>query len=95
MFIVFLRFGADKDRAKTFMDGHTAWIKQGFDDGVFLLAGSLQPAAGGTILAHNTTLPDLTDRVNADPFVAENVVVPEILEVSPSMTAAPLSFLTA
>ncbi len=25
------------------MDEHNAWIKQGFDDGVFLLVGSLQP----------------------------------------------------
>ncbi len=25
------------------MLGHNGWIKRGFDDGVFLLAGSLQP----------------------------------------------------
>ena len=38
--------------------------KQGFDDGVFLIAGSLQPNAG-TIMAHNATLSELRERVTA------------------------------
>src|SRR5688572_23755821 len=54
MFVITLRF-ADKTKAPQFMDGHNAWIKRGFDDGVFLLVGSLQPNAGGAILAHNAS----------------------------------------
>ena len=38
------------------MDGHKEWIKRGFDDGVFVLVGSLQPSLGGGIVAHNTSL---------------------------------------
>lgn len=45
-------------------------FKRGFDDGVFLLFGSLQPNLGGGIEAHNTTLSDLQSRVSSDPFVA-------------------------
>lgn len=41
------------------MDGHNQWIKHGFDDGIFLLAGGLQPGLGGGIVARNTTLPVL------------------------------------
>lgn len=43
MFIVILKFSDNKRQAGEFMEGHNGWIKRGFDDGVFLLAGSLQP----------------------------------------------------
>ena len=64
-----------------------------FDDGVFLLAGSLQPNLGGGIVAHKTSLSALQSRVNDDPFVAENVVSAEILEIAPSRTDERLKFL--
>ncbi len=93
MFIVLLKFSSNKGQASQFMDGHKEWIKRGFDDGVFLLAGSLQPNLGGGIAAHNTSLSDLQSRVNDDPFVAENIVSAEILEIAPSRTDERLEFL--
>ena len=84
MFIVLLKFSANKGRAGDFMPGHKAWIQRGFDDGVFLLAGSLKPSAGGAILAHKTTFSDLQRRVGEDPFVTGQVVTAEILEIEPS-----------
>lgn len=35
MFIVLLKFSANKAKAGQFMDGHNEWIKSGFDDDVF------------------------------------------------------------
>ena len=93
MFVVLLRFSSNRAQAARFMDGHKDWIKRGFDDGVFLLAGSLQPHSGGAIVAHNTSLPDLESRVNDDPFVAENVVGAEILEIMPARADDRLTFL--
>lgn len=93
MFVVLLKFAANKGQASQFMDGHKAWLQRGFDDGVFALAGSLQPNLGGGILAYNTSLPDLQDRVNDDPFVAENVVNAEILEIAPANFDERLDFL--
>lgn len=93
MFIVLLKFSSNKGQAGKFMEGHNEWIKRGFDDGVFLLVGSLQPNLGGGIVAHNTTLPDLQSRVNDDPFVAENVVSAEIVEITPTKTDERLKFL--
>jgi uncharacterized protein YciI len=93
MFIVLLRFSANKSAAGEFMHGHNEWIQRGFDDGVFLLVGSLKPNAGGGILAHNTSLPELQSRVNADPFVAKNVVTAEILEIATARAEPRLSFL--
>lgn len=51
MFIVLLKFSDNKSQASQFMEGHQQWIKRGFDDGVFLLAGSLQPNLGGGVVA--------------------------------------------
>lgn len=93
MFIVLLKFSDNKSQASQFMEGHNNWIKRGFDDSVFALAGSLQPGLGGGILAHNVALADLQTRINEDPFVAENVVTAEILEISPAKTDQRLSFL--
>ncbi len=93
MFIVLLKFSDNKGNAGQFMEGHKEWIKRGFDDGVFLLAGSLQPKLGGAIMAHDTSLPDLQSRVNSDPFVTENVVKAEILEIAPAKADARLDFL--
>lgn len=93
MFVILLRFSDNKDKAAWYMAGHKAWLSRGFEAGVFLMAGSLQPELGGGIIAHNTTLADLQARVNEDPFVTENIVQAEILEISPSRTADRLAFL--
>lgn len=94
MFTITLRF-ADRPKAPQFMEGHNAWIKRGFDDGVFLLVGSLQPNAGGVILAHDASLAEIEARVQDDPFVAEGVVSAEILAIAPGRTDERLAFLKA
>jgi uncharacterized protein YciI len=93
VFIVLLKFSDNQDKVSQFLEGHKEWIQRGFDDGVFLLAGRLQPNLGGGIVAHNTSLPDLQSRVSTDPFVAENVVKAEILEIDPARADERLNFL--
>jgi uncharacterized protein YciI len=93
MFIVLLKFSGNRDRAGELMEAHNGWIRRGFDDGVFLLVGSLKPNLGGSIVAHNTTLAELQTRVDADPFVADGVVSAEILEIAPARADERLGFL--
>ena len=93
MFIVLLRFAANRQKAGEFMEGHKAWLKRGFDDGVFVLVGSLLPGLGGGIVAHGVTRAELETRMSDDPFVAEDVVSVEILELAPSKTDTRLDFL--
>lgn len=95
MFIILLKFSDNKSNASQFMEGHKEWIKRGFDDGVFLLVGVLQPKLGGGVVAFNTSLSDLQSRVNSDPFVVENVVKTEILEITPSLADDRLNFMLA
>ena len=93
MFVVQLKFSANKAKAGAFMDGHKAWLKRGFDDGVFLLSGNLQPQLGGAIVAHNVSRDALQSRGADDPFVAEDVVSAEIIEIAPSKADERLTFL--
>jgi uncharacterized protein YciI len=95
VFVVLLRFSDHKAKAGQFMEGHKEWIKRGFDDGVFLLLGNLAPNLGGGIVAYNTSLEDLQSRVHDDPFVVENVVTAEILEITPSRADPRLNFLSS
>jgi uncharacterized protein YciI len=93
MFVVLLKFAENKANAGQFMDGHNAWLRNGFEKGVFQLAGTLQPKHGGAILAHNVALAALQEIVGKDPFVAEKVVSAEIIEIIPSKSSPELRFL--
>lgn len=95
MFVVFLRFAGNKSAAAEHVHGHQEWIRSGFEDGVFLLVGSIQPGPGGAVLAYNTTLEDLEHRVSSDPFVAENIVCADVIEIAPGTADDRLSFLLA
>ncbi|MFB9367693.1 hypothetical protein [Kitasatospora albolonga] len=93
MFVVLLRFSANKAEAARYMSGHQEWIRSGLDDGVFLLVGSIQPGLGGAVIAHGLSKEVLEERVAADPFVAEDVVTAEIIEIAPGMADDRLKFL--
>jgi uncharacterized protein YciI len=95
MHIVLLKFSENRDHAPDYMDAHNAWLKRGFDDGVFVLAGALQPRRGGAIIAQDCRLDELEARIAEDPFVAAKVVEAEIMEISPSKVDPRLQFLLA
>lgn len=95
MYVVFLRFSAGREQAGRLMQAHKDWLERGFDEGVFLLAGSIQPQAGGMILASGVTLAQLEERVKSDPFVVEDVVQAEIVAATPSRADPRLAFLLA
>lgn len=95
MFVTFLKFAENRAAAPQFMAAHNDWIRQGFDEGVFLFVGSLQPAAGGAILAHGESRPDYDSRIAADPFVAEGIVIAETYEIDAKRTVPALDFVKA
>ena len=53
MFVVVLRFTANRDNASQYLEGHKDWIGQGIDAGVFLVVGTLQ--SGGAVPSWRTT----------------------------------------
>lgn len=95
MFMILLRFSTNKADAPRLMEAHNTWLREGFEAGVFHLAGSLPPGLGGAILAHGATRPEIEARLQADPFVAADVVRPEIVEITPARTDPRLAHLAA
>ena len=88
MFIVFLKFGPHRAQASQWMSDHNQCIQQGFDDGVFLMTGSLGNAQGGVVLAANVDDAGLQRRIEQDPFVVHGVVSAEVHAVTASPVAA-------
>lgn len=95
MYVVLLKFSENKSQAGQFMEEHNAWIKKGLDDGVFLVVGSLQPNLGGAVVVHNMVKSDLDALIAQDPFVANDIVKAEVLEITPAKTDERLNFLLA
>lgn len=93
MYVVLLRFSANKSQAPEHMAAHREWIKKGFDDGVFLLAGSIRPGQGGAIVATGPSPEALQSRIDEDPFVIHDIVKAEILDIAPHQTIPGLAFL--
>ena len=93
MFIVLLKFSTNKIQAPNFIESHNHWIKQGFEDNVFLMVGSVKPGIGGSVLVHGESREALEKRVNKDPFVIEKIVTAEILEIEPKKVDERLEFL--
>ncbi|GAB5438515.1 YciI family protein [Falsiruegeria mediterranea] len=93
MFIILLRLTKDNGHmAEHHFPEHKAWLTQGFDEGVFDLAGRLTDV-GGAILARDTTRADIEARIAKDPFVVHGVAQPEILEMSPSVASDAMTHL--
>jgi len=95
MFVVTLRFSANRMHASRWMEGHNAWIRRGFEDGVFLVTGSLSSGEGGAVMAHGISRDALQQRLRDDPFVAEGVVEADIIEIAPARLDERLAFLKA
>ena len=93
MFIILLKFSDNKSAVSEYMGGHNEWIKKGFEDGVFLLAGSIKSGLGGSVIANNISSDDLETRINSDPFVVHNVVSAETIEIEPALAEERLEFL--
>lgn len=94
MFVVLLKFSANRSRAGEWMDAHNAWLQRGFDDGVFVASGSLQGQQGGAILARSLDATSLQQRLSEDPFVAHDVVSVEMIDVALSKVDPRLEFLS-
>lgn len=92
MHIVLLRFTEEPRISPELAQGHGQWLDDGFRQGVFLLAGSLPPERGGALLALGGAQ-EVRERVARDPFVAADIVTPELIELVPGRADERLAFL--
>jgi uncharacterized protein YciI len=93
MFVILLKFTDKKKAAADFMEAHNQWIASGFNDGVFLMVGSIKSGTGGAIIAQGLSDEGIEARVNQDPFVIEGIVKPEIMGIDPKKVDDRLGFI--
>ena len=89
MFILSLTYKKSNEEADRYMEPHMAWVKEGYDSGMFLASGRKVPRTGGVILA-------LGDRaaieafVATDPFTIHGIADYETVEVALTRVAGGL-----
>lgn len=86
-----MKFWKNKHLAPNFMEAHKNWLQDWVKNDIFLLAGSLWDKSGGAIIAHNIDKDSLENLLSQDPFVIEEIVTFEIIEISPSIISPWLS----
>lgn len=86
MYVVSLTYKVPEDIVEFHLPGHVEWLKNAFDDGVFVAAGRKVPRTGGLLLsrADRTTL---EDSLSADPFYVNGVADFEIIEFTANRVA--------
>lgn len=70
---------------------HLEWLREGYEDGIFLASGRRIPRTGGVILARGETLDGLKARMQKDPFQRLGLATVEIIPFEASMTSDTLS----
>lgn len=92
LFVVDLTYFADLSKIDALIELHRAFLKSGYDRGVFLASGPKEPRTGGVILARSDTRAELEKLIDQDPFKQEGVAEYRITEFNPVMKADGLSF---
>lgn len=86
MFILSLTYVAPLEAADQHMEAHMAWVKAGYDEGLFLASGRKIPRTGGVILSRGERA-TLEGMCAADPFTIQGIAEYEITEVAFTTTA--------
>ena len=87
MFILSLTYIAPLTAADQHMEAHMAWVRDGYDRGLFLASGRKVPRTGGVILARGDR-ELLEELCAADPFAVHGVAAYDITEVAFTTAAA-------
>ena len=88
--IVTLTYTAPLAAIDAQMKAHVAWLKRGFDEGMFLLAGRQVPRTGGVIVVRGHRA-EVTALMTSDPFVTAEAATFEVIEVATSFAADALA----
>lgn len=93
MFLILLTYTKPLEDVDKHLTDHKAWVKRGFDDGVFVLSGGQRPRLGGALIAIGADRAAIQQRVDQDPFIVSGVATAVIIEVVPSTVDERLSLL--
>lgn len=81
MLILSLTYIAPMDKVDALIEPHMAWVKKGYDDGLFIASGRKVPRTGGVILSRGEC-EAMEAFCATDPFVAHGVATYDITEAA-------------
>lgn len=93
MFIVLLTYTVPLEHIDAAGAAHRDWLRQAYDDGVFLASGPQIPRQGGAILAHGLSRAELEARLAQDPFARQGLASYAVTRMAVRMTDPRLAFL--
>ncbi|WP_395406942.1 YciI family protein [Pseudoduganella sp. UC29_106] len=91
MFIITLTYLKPAEEIDKLLAAHREYLREQYDNGMFLMSGRLVPRTGGIILATADSRADIEAVVELDPFKEAGAASYTITEFVPTMTADILS----
>jgi len=86
MYVVSLTYKVAQEIVDQHLDAHVDWLKDAFDEGVFIAAGRKVPRTGGVLLSR-ADRPTLDESLAKDPFNVHGVADFDVMEFAPNRTA--------
>ena len=86
MYVVSLTYKVAQEVVDQHLDAHVDWLKDAFDEGIFIAAGRKVPRTGGVLLS-KADRPTLDESLAKDPFNVHGVADFDVMEFSANRTA--------
>ncbi|MES2259696.1 MAG: YciI family protein [Pseudomonadota bacterium] len=91
MFIISLTYLKPAEEIDALLAAHREYLREQYDNGIFLMSGRMVPRTGGVIIATADSRADIEAVIELDPFNEAGVASYAITEFVPTMTADILS----
>ena len=87
MFIISLTYLKPAEEIDALLAKHREYLREQYDNGMFLMSGRMVPRTGGVIIATADSKADIEAVIELDPFNEAGVASYTITEFVPTMTA--------
>ncbi|SFV01385.1 YciI family protein [Pseudoduganella namucuonensis] len=91
MFIIALTYLKPAEEIDALLAAHREYLREQYDNGMFLMSGRMVPRTGGVIIATADSRADIEAVIELDPFNEAGAASYAITEFVPTMTADILS----
>ncbi len=91
MFIISLTYLKPAEEIDALLAAHREYLREQYDNGMFLMSGRMVPRTGGIIIATADSKADIEAVIELDPFKEAGAASYTITEFVPTMTADILS----
>jgi uncharacterized protein YciI len=82
-FLVEITYLVGMDVLEPVVPDHRAFLQGGYDKGMLLMSGPMNPRTGGIVIARSRSVDDLRDFFRRDPYAAKGVASYRFVEFEP------------